>query len=185
MDPDEDWIRIQPQAVSGFSEYGFETKVPSHRQRPYRFLLLYCDVSIRRLFINLLYCDVVLLDELLTLSSDAECGSLVKMLVAAIAGSNHAPEAQTSIVTEVSCTSTSFSCYNNFLQLNLTFSRMDPHSFGCSRIRIGNADPDPGKCNGPKSTNTVNLVTCLSKRLLYSRMFYDLLPTGTDCLFFM
>ena len=44
---------------------------------------------------------MLLLDELLTLSSDAECGSLVKMLVAAIAGSNHAPEAQTSIVTEV------------------------------------------------------------------------------------
>ncbi len=43
----------------------------------------------------------MLSDELLTLSSDAECGSLVKMLVAAIAGSNHAPEAQTSIVTEV------------------------------------------------------------------------------------
>jgi hypothetical protein len=52
-------------------------------------------------FLYLLHCDVVLLDELLTLSSDAECGSLVKMLVAAIAGSNHAPEAQTSIVTEV------------------------------------------------------------------------------------
>ncbi len=51
-------------------------------------------------FLYLLHYDV-LSDELLTLSSDAECGSLVKMLVAAIAGSNHAPEAQTSIVTEV------------------------------------------------------------------------------------
>jgi hypothetical protein len=40
-------------------------------------------------------------DELLTLASDTDCSSLVKMLVAAIAGSNHAPEAQTSIVTEV------------------------------------------------------------------------------------
>jgi len=47
----------------------------------------------------------VLSDELLTLSSDAECGSLVKMLVAAIAGSNHTTEAQTSFVTEV-CTFT-------------------------------------------------------------------------------
>jgi hypothetical protein len=45
--------------------------------------------------------DVYPADELLTLASDTDCSSLVKMLVAAIAGSNHAPEAQTSIVTEV------------------------------------------------------------------------------------
>ena len=42
-----------------------------------------------------------ILDELLTSSSDKECASLVKMLVAALASCNHAPEAQTSLVTEV------------------------------------------------------------------------------------
>ena len=49
----------------------------------------------------MLICSDCQLDELLTLASDADCSSLVKMLVAAIAGCNHAPEAQTSIVTEV------------------------------------------------------------------------------------
>ena len=42
-----------------------------------------------------------ILDELLTSSTDKECATLVKMLVAALASCNHAPEAQTSLVTEV------------------------------------------------------------------------------------
>ena len=42
-----------------------------------------------------------ILDELLTSSSDKESASLVRMLVAALASCNHAPEAQTSLVTEV------------------------------------------------------------------------------------
>merc|ERR1740128_1462069 len=42
-----------------------------------------------------------ILDELLTLSTDKDCSNLVKMLVAAISSCNHAPEAQTSIVTEM------------------------------------------------------------------------------------
>ena len=42
-----------------------------------------------------------ILDELLTSTSDKECANLVKMLVAALASCNHAPEAQTSLVTEV------------------------------------------------------------------------------------
>ena len=42
-----------------------------------------------------------ILDELLTSTTDKECASLVKMLVAALASCNHAPEAQTSLVTEV------------------------------------------------------------------------------------
>ena len=42
-----------------------------------------------------------ILDELLTSTRDKECSQLVKMLVAALASSNHAPEAQTSLVTEV------------------------------------------------------------------------------------
>lgn len=42
-----------------------------------------------------------ILDELLTLSSDKDCSSLVKMLVAAISSCNHAQEAQTTIVTEM------------------------------------------------------------------------------------
>ena len=42
-----------------------------------------------------------ILDELLTSSSDEESASLVRMLVAALASCNHAPEAQTSLVTEV------------------------------------------------------------------------------------
>ena len=42
-----------------------------------------------------------ILDELLTSATDKECSNLVKMLVAALASCNHAPEAQTSLVTEV------------------------------------------------------------------------------------
>ena len=42
-----------------------------------------------------------ILDELLTDTTDKECCNLVRMLVAAIASCNHAPEAQTSLVTEV------------------------------------------------------------------------------------
>ena len=42
-----------------------------------------------------------ILDELLTSNTDKEAASLVKMLVAALASCNHAPEAQTSLVTEV------------------------------------------------------------------------------------
>ena len=42
-----------------------------------------------------------ILDELLTSTSDKECATLVKMLVAALSSCNHAPEAQTSLVTEV------------------------------------------------------------------------------------
>merc|ERR1719234_284094 len=42
-----------------------------------------------------------ILDELLTSTSDKECANLVKMLVAALASCNHAPDAQTSLVTEV------------------------------------------------------------------------------------
>merc|ERR1712142_807311 len=42
-----------------------------------------------------------ILDELLTSTKDKESATLVKMLVAALASCNHAPEAQTSLVTEV------------------------------------------------------------------------------------
>eukprot|EP00092_Neocalanus_flemingeri_P041280 GFUD01044951.1.p1 GENE.GFUD01044951.1~~GFUD01044951.1.p1 ORF type:complete len:4316 (+),score=1501.53 GFUD01044951.1:136-13083(+) len=42
-----------------------------------------------------------ILDELLTSTTDKESATLVKMLVAALASCNHAPEAQTSLVTEV------------------------------------------------------------------------------------
>ena len=44
---------------------------------------------------------ILYLDELLTDTKDKDCSNLVRMLVAAIASCNHAPEAQTSLVSEV------------------------------------------------------------------------------------